>query len=268
MTTSTGAGWPIYHLELRIHRCRAALRLNGFPLMALDGAGPVPVSYTPPVNPWLAGAANELELELVPPVDGLGGPALAAALVELSVRRFEKGDIVDPETGDPVTVFTIPDDVRRDLAEGKRDVPLVLRHPFATPQIDFSSELRDAPVIEDQGTVLDYAMRLRTLAGRHDTAGLLAEHEPKIAAWAAAYDEKPEAMAASLGEGFERLLAAPDLGFAREHLTATPYCGGRIWEVTRPRGVALLRSMPDADLGRMELRPLIGLRGGALRVVR
>lgn len=260
--------WPIYHLELRVHGCRAAVRLNGLPLLALDGTGPTPVSFTPPVNPWLTGAANDVELELAPPLDGQGGPALAGALVELNVRRFEKGDIVEPGAGQPVTSFGVPDDVRRELARDAVGVPLVLRHAFATPEIDFSSELRDAPPVDDPEPVLDYAMRLRTLAGRHDAAGLLAEHEPKVAAWAAAYDEEPAAMAASLREGIDALLAAPDLGFARGDLRATPVCGGRIWEVSRASGAPLLRSMPDEHMGRRELRALVGMRQGTLRVVR
>jgi hypothetical protein len=59
---------PIYHLELTIRSCQAELRLNGFPLISKSDERDTSVSIAPPINPYLTGKRNTVEIEIRPAV--------------------------------------------------------------------------------------------------------------------------------------------------------------------------------------------------------
>jgi hypothetical protein len=167
---------PIYHLSLTVRSCQARLLLNGFPLISKSAGSNLSESTAPPVNPYLAGKRNTVEIEIRPAVrdDGTEVP-LTHADFEMDVREYHKGGIVEPGGGKLVTEFSMPPNVRKQLEKGKKlKLPLRFTHRFANGGgIDFSAELLDAPPFTDRKAVgvastsrPNYSTRRRSRTGR------------------------------------------------------------------------------------------------------
>lgn len=263
-------GHPIHHLEIVVGFARAEVRLNGLPVDEAVARNNVPVSVAPPVNPYLAGARNVIEVVLDTSTGFDGKPLpFTRATFEVTVRRFVKGEVVEPGAGELVTRFVPPPELLAEIAEGKRPPPVTLTHRFASPSVDFSAELLDAPPFTDEAALRDYAMRLRSLAVKRDVAGLLAEYEPKIHAWSVAYEEPVETLAASMqGVLADFIGAGADVAFTPDDIVLKSWCGGRVWELRRTRGLPLLRTLPGPDGERTELTAFVAPRSGKLRIVR
>jgi hypothetical protein len=264
-------GHPIYHLELTASGCRAELRLNDLPLISLVPRDEMPVTFAPPINPFLVGELNLVDVDILPMLDAEGAPITKFADAEISgnVRRFEKGDIVAPGAGDVVTEFSIPDDLKDRVREEGLELPQQFTHIFANDVIDFTPELGDAPAFADREALFDYALRLRDLAAARDVPGLLAEMDPKIHAFVAAYDEPYSAFADSLREELASFVAMPlVLDFDRDALVLRSCCAGRLWELQRYPGLPLLQSEPDAEGAVTQFPIVVAQRDGRLRVVR
>jgi hypothetical protein len=261
---------PIHHLEGIVQFARADLRLNGFPLGDVEARDETAWSFAPPVNPVLAGPRNVVEVILDVSMDFDGKPLpFEKVQIELTVRRFEKGGIVEPGAGELVTRLVPPPEVMKDIAEGKLKPPVTLTHRFASQGPDFSDELYDAKPFTDEKALRDYGVKLRGLVVKRDVAGLLAEHEPKVQAWAKAYAEPIDRFRASLKEELAKFIAAgADVAFTPDDIEARSCCGGRIWELRRKRNLPLLRTLPGEEGERSELSAFVALRGGALRIVR
>lgn len=264
-------GHPIYHLELVARNCRAELRLNDLPLISLTPHDEMPVTFAPPVNPFLVGELNLVDVDILPMLDASGAPITTFADAEISgnVRRFEKGDVFAPGAGEVVTEFAIPDDLKDRVREEGLELPQQFTHIFSNEVIDFSAELSGAPAFSDREALLDYALFLRDLAAAHDAAGLLAEMDPKIHAFVAAYDEPYQAFADSLRQELTSFVAMPlVVDFGRDQVELRSCCAGRLWELRRIPGLPLLQSEPDAEGAVTQFPVVVAPREGRLRVVR
>jgi hypothetical protein len=257
---------PIYHLDVEVRHGRARVSLNGFPLMLL-AAGDGPRSSAPPVNPYLVGR-NEVFVDLMPESeDDLEFADFEKLQLRGSVRRFAKGDVVGPESGDIVAQIEIPDGLREQEA---RTPPLSFSVPFDSSDApSFADELVDAPPERDRQAVLDYGMRLVGITADGDADRLLREMQPKVDAYARAYDEPTLAFRNDL---LDHLRGAffphrPETDFGRAELRAQPCCGGRLWRITR-RGAPLLRTAPDPEGARDEIPIFVARRDGRFRIVR
>lgn len=264
------SGPQILQLDLSVKAARAEVRLNGFPLGHSNAAGAIAPFFTAPLNPYLAGKRNVLELV----VDAAKGPdgkplPMTGAAVEVTVRRFAKGDMVEPGAGALVTRYAVPKAVLAELASGKRKPPVTVTHPFASEGPDFSAELHDAPPFADEAALRDYAMKLRGLAEKGDVDALLAEFGPKVSAYATAYAEPEAALAESLKQGLAALVEAkPDVAFGRDDVEPVSCAGGRVWELRRKGGAPLLRAPENADGFSAQIPVYVAARNGVLRVVR
>jgi hypothetical protein len=258
---------PIYHLALTIRSCQAEILLNGFPLISLSAQNEQPVSFSPPVNPYLAGKRNTVEIELRPAVrpDGTELP-FADAYFTMEVQEYKEGDIVEPGGGGSVTKFSMPASVREQIRKGKKKPPLKFTHTFANASgIDFSAELLDAPPFTDKKAVADYAMHLRDLMAKGDVDGLIAEYEYKVRVGAEAYGNPYQERWANTRKGLAEFVGRkPGLDFGPADLDLRPRCGGRMWELSRKGGKEFLRTADD----RGRLIVFVGLRNGKIRVVR
>jgi len=266
-TAAKPASGPYVHqLQLAVAGARAEVRLNGFPLGEASSGS----SFSAPVNPYLAGKRNALEIvvDAAPGPDGKPLP-LRDVRVEATVRRFVQGAIVEPGAGEVVTQYVAPATAVAELASGKRKPPLTLTHPFSNQGPDFSAELLDTAPFADEAALRDYAMKLRGLAEKRDVDALLVEFGPKVRAYAAAY-AKPEA---TFWDGLRGAIARiveqkPDLAYGRDDVEPRACSGGRVWELRRKGGLPLLRTVPDSDGKVAQLRVFVAPRDGALRVVR
>jgi hypothetical protein len=264
-------GHPIYHLDISVMTCKVEARLNGFPVFSLEDVSGAPQAFAPPLNPFLAGARNELEVELQAATRKDGSlTTFDDARVSGTIRAFEKGDAVAPGAGEVVLRFGITDELRKRVEEDELQLPIVLHETFATPQVDHAAELRDASPIADVEALRDYGVRLRDLALAGDVGGLLGAFEGKIQAWVRAYQEPYAAFADSMRDEIGSFLAAgPDLEFGREDIVPRPLCGGRIWELTRGDARPLLAT-PEVGPDKTSefFRIYVGAHAGALGIVR
>jgi hypothetical protein len=269
-------GTPIHHLEVICLGCEVRLKLNDLPLMRLVAPGPDAEWYAPPINPYLVGEGNVVELEVRPLLDADGNPIdLGRARIELGVRKFEKGDAVAPGTGTPVLDVNVHEELQQRIAEAKErdeelEMPQSFFHVFDNEGPSFSAELMESEPFTDENALRDYAIRLRDLAAARDADALLAEMEPKIQAYMVAYEEPRELFVESLGTGLrtEFLQANVITDFAKGDVELESCCGGRIWHLKRPGGAPLLQTAPDDAGNTMQFEIYAGPRDGAPRVVR
>ncbi len=262
-------GHPIYHLDLQVKRCRVEVRINDFPVAELTSIDEQPATFAPPINPYLAGELNIVDVHLYPFYDDAGAPiSFFDAEVLGVVRRYEKGDIVAPNEGPEVTTFTIPKELVDHVREEELDLPQSFTHVFSNDEIDFSSDLSGAPVVDDRDALVDYAIHLRDLTAASDVTGLLREFEPKLRTWVAAYDEPWDAFEESLQTELGEFIAeGPVIDFGPDAIELRRHCGGRIWEL-RAADRALLSTDELDDGSRSQFDIFVGMREGALRIVR
>lgn len=268
---------PIYHLETKIERCDLRVRLNDVPVVELRSDGKQPDWFAPPINLYLVGRDNKLVLEVSPLPQKDGSPGdFGDVEVSGAVRVYGKGDAVAPGEGPMVLELT----VMRDLAERMRDVasrneklviPQTFQFVFFTGGVpDFTADLAVGERLGDDEALRDYAIQLRDKARAGDIPGLVGEMEPKVQAYAVAYDDDADAIRKSLSEVLQAEYAPRGFvtDFEREDVELSPCAGGRLCELSRPGGLPLLQTPPDADESTMQIVVVVGRRDGALRVVR
>lgn len=275
----------LHHVEVVAQGCVVEVLLNDMPMALVTGSDPAQAAhFAPPANPYLCAADNVLEIRVSPleESDDARIP-LADAEVEVNVPCVAKGDPVAPGAGPFQFRATVHDELRQRIAESREreaegedpdfDVPAVFFHLFdacaEAPPPDFSPELRDADPYDDPEALRDYAIHLRDLARAGDAAGLSAEMEPKVLAYAAAYDEAPEPIRDSLLEVLRSdLLPLGIQPFEREEVVLVSCCGGRVWWLRRDGDAPLLQTPPTEEGATRQLEVLVALRDGELKVVR
>jgi hypothetical protein len=258
--------FPIYHLSLQVRHGRARVGLNGFPLMNL-WAGDDPLSFAPPINPLLVGK-NEVLVEITPESDDdLEFETFDRVEIHGDVRRYDKGDIVGPGAGTLVATLEIPEELREAEPVVSPVAFSVLFDSLDAPS--FAAEIIDAEPERDRQAVLDYGMRLLGIVGEGDPDRLLREMEPKIDAYAIAFDEPRLAFRNDLEDYLrgEFYPAGPITDVPRGELRAQRCCGGRMWSITRG-SEPLLVTAPDAEGARLEIPAFVARRDGRFRVVR
>lgn len=266
---------PIHHLECKIERCSLRVRLNDVPVVELLAAGQ-PQWFAPPINLYLIGEENMLELEVAPAPKDDGSPGdFGDASVEGAVRVYGKGDAVAPGEGPLVTELTVMAELATRIQEARdRDeeleVPQTFVFVFDSAGPSFEAELIEGDPYADEGALRDYAIRLRDAMRSADTAGLTAEMEPKVQAYAIAYDDSADRIRQSLGEALQReyLPLGFETEFERDDVELAPIAGGRLWELRRPGARPLVQTAPDAEGNTMQIPIVVAPRDGALRVVR
>lgn len=268
---------PIYHLDLVVDRCEARFRLNGVPFGELIARGEQPEWFAPPLNPYLVGADNVIEVE-VRPVMGEAGEALdlGEARVELAVVRVEKGEPVAPGEGNRVAVFEVAPELQQRIVDAREAdeelaIPQLFAYRFDNPEgPSFAGELHGAATETDEAALRDYAIRLRDIVRARDVDALVTEMEPKVQAYAAAYDDDDGRIRESLRETLrDRIFpAGPVADFERDEVVIEPLAEGRMWELEKPDGRPLISTDPDEDGGTYQLPVIVGVRDGALRIVR
>ncbi len=273
-------GHPIYHIEILCERCEVRVALNDVPVGRLRSVDE-PEWVAPPINPYLVGSENMLEVSVYPatPPHEVGADEapidLSQARIEVVVRRFEKGEPVVPGTGQPVLEVAVHDELAVRIQEARDDeeeleIPQTFFHLFDNEAVSAAPELRDADPFDDEEALRDYAIRLRDIAAARDAAALVAEMEPKIQAYMAAYDEPHQPFYDSLLAGMRDELLAQGVrtDFERGDVLLEPCSGGRLWTLRRPDGGPLLQTEPDPEGNTMQMEVVVAPREGALKVVR
>jgi hypothetical protein len=101
---------------------------------------------------------------------------------------------------------------------------------------DFSRIFEEAPIIEgtpaDSARLRDYAMRLRDLMARKDTAALFEEFRPSIEGRFRAHSFSDRTAFMKKNRNAV-VLEDAILEFSREEVKIRAWCGGRVWELWR-----------------------------------
>lgn len=266
----------IHHLELFTQRCEIAATLNGVPVANVRSTDPHTDHFAPPVNPFLIGEGNVLEVSIAPAPLGDGEfTDWSEARVEAAVRVFDKGGIVVPGVGPLVTEVDFAPELAERIAQAREDdveleVPQVFLHIFDNEGVSFAGELLDTDPFDDQDALLDYAIHIRDLFATRDVDGFLAEIGPKCDVWSVAYEEPADFFRDQIRTGLETefLPAQPIVDFTRDDVVLRPIAGGRMWSLERDPGVPLIQTPLNAEEQRMQFRIVAALRDGQLRIVR
>lgn len=269
-------GDPIYHLDVRVERCRARLRVNDLPFGELIAAGEQPEWFAPPMNPYLVGSGNLVQVEVEPAFDDEGtATEIQEAIVELAVIRVERGGVVAPGEGDRVATYTIVPELQQNIrdaeeADEELDVPQTFFFLFDNEGPRFEGTIRDDLPYGNEGALRAYAIVLRDLVRAGDVAGLVREMEPKVLAYAEAYNDDPGRIRDSLAETLrDRVFpAGPTTEFEAADVKLESLAGGRLWELRKPDGRPLVSTEPDEHGGTYQIPILVAEADGGLKVVR
>ena len=283
------SGPPLHHLETICQGCRVRVRLNDMPIADRVADDPDQAEwYAPPVNLYLVGRDNVIEVA-VEPLEEVEDPrdALEDAEIEIAVRFVGKGEAIAPGAAPSVIEVAVHEELRDRIRASRErqarietegleeeeifEIPQTFFLLFDNEGPDFSDELSDAEPFDDEEALRDLALRIRDLAVAGDAAGLVAEMEPKLEAFARAYEEPRDMFHDDLLEGLrgEFLPAGIQADFERHDVVLEPCCGGRIWGLFRPGRRPLLQTPPDDEGGTMQIDVFVAPRdGGALRIVR
>ncbi|MFK7989950.1 MAG: hypothetical protein AB8I08_28275 [Sandaracinaceae bacterium] len=269
-------GDPIYHLDLRVERCRARIRVNDLPFGELIAAGEQPEWFAPPMNPYLVGSGNLVQVEVEPAFDDEGtATEIAEAVVELAVVRVERGGVVAPGEGDRVTTYAVGPELAQNIrdaeeADEELEIPQTFFFLFDNEGARFDGTIRDDLPYGNQAALRTYAIRLRDLVRAGDVVGLVAEMEPKVLAYAEAYSDDAGRIRDSLAETLrDRIFpAGPTTEFEAPDVRLVSLAGGRIWELRKPDGRPLISTEPDEHGGTYQIPILVAETDGTLRVVR
>jgi len=267
---------PIYHLDMRVAGCAVQFRVNDLPLGELSSVGPNKESFAPPMNPYLVGQNNMVEVHVRPVFDPSGEPVdLSGASIEGAVVRAQKDEPVGPGEGDQITTFSFADELRERIRQAVEDeeeleLPQMFVHLFDNDVVSFEAELRDAEPFDDEDALRDYAIVIRDLVAAGDSAGLAAQMEAKVQAYAVAYDAEDSFIRDSLVESLRDTIlpAGPVTDFERDDVQLEALGGGRVWELRRPNGRPLVSTDPDPEGGSFQIPILVAPRDGGLQVVR
>ena len=166
---------------------------------------------------------------------------------EGAVVLYERAFTKEEKTFEIDTTFTLPEDWAGQFTFGRR--------------------YTDAPVIEDEDSLRDYALHLATLLERGDMQAFYQEFKPKLDDYARLADEDP----AVYEKGFSNAAAGlreagPRLDFARDDVELIAWAGGRVWEVSVAGQRALLEVRQEG--GSSYIKVYVGLVDGVLRVIR
>lgn len=266
---------PLYHLEVVAGQCRVEASLNEIPLAELVADGDQLEHVAPPVNPYLIGDENFVEVKVfpLPKLKDAHNPFQNVS-IEVAVRAFSPGQPVVPGQGPLVA----QKDANREIKE-RVQTALVHQEPVVIPQNvylhfdnegpSFEDELEEAPAFQDEGALRAYALVLRDLMKQRDASGLIAEMTPKIQAYAKAFDHPPPAFIDSLSEELaSEFFQAKLQDFEEKDVVLKPICGQRMWILRRAPQKPLLQTQPDADGNTMQFEIIVAPRDGALKVVR
>lgn len=256
---------PIYHIELTVGGCLILMTLNGFPLVS----GPRKSTRTesPPVNHLLVGKGNRLEITATPFVNDKGDlSSIAGVTLRGTVKSFQEGDAVAPETGEVVASFNVAEMI----SKGQTGFPVHIVVNFDTDGPEFRSLLLDGAAIHAEKDVVRYGLHLRDLLRRGDVAALYTEFEPKLIDFARAYyedvtDARPEFLDFMSGQF---LPARPVVDFGEDRIRAVSYCGGRVWKLLVDPGEEFLTTTPTEEDSRLVIPVYVGLVDGKPHVVR
>jgi len=244
--------------------------VNGFPVRRrLVKGRAVQNEFDLPLNSALIGGTNRVEIRLHPLIKGGEGEKL-----HIGTTRFE-ASILGPEDqpfgsaritraqAESVSVSwreRVKEQWRTYLGSTSSShealdsirawaerTPMTVRTTFdneAGP--DFSRIFEEAPVIEgtpsDTARLKDYALRLRDLMARRDTAALFEEfrlhyaHQYEITGHEGSVEEDEAALKKTV------VMEDPNLDFAREDVRLTRWSDGRVWEIARDGADEFFRS--------------------------
>ncbi|AKT39795.1 hypothetical protein [Chondromyces crocatus] len=268
--------FPIHHLEAKLERCRVRIRINEVPAVEMSAAGEQPEWFAPPINLYLVGRGNRIDVD-VWPLEREDGSYETFEAVEFhgAVRVYGKGDAVAPGEGPLLVDLPVMTELvqrREAAAERDEELPIPQRFSLAFDNEgpDFSAELLDAPALPDDDALRDYAVLLRDRMRAGDVRALVDEMGPKVRAYAQAYDEAAVTLEKSLLSVLRDDYAPRGFmtDFERDDVVIVPNAARTLCELQRPEGLPLIQTPPDAEGGTLQIAVVAGVREGALRVVR
>lgn len=212
--------------------CKFDLAVNGVPLAKDDTSD----GLTQPINMWLKGAGNAVELKVA--------PKEKACRLEAKVSEGER---------------------ELSKADASGDKPTTLKLDFDS-KIDALGPWLAAEPLKDEKALKAYAVKLADLVRAGQGDAFVKEAAPKYAELAKAFGVEPAMLSGAEKQAlqdFKKVL--PKLTAA--DVVAEPLLGGRLFRLRHAKHKSALFVVKSADSER-SFDVVVGGSGGALKVVR
>lgn len=258
----------IYHVRIQAWDCAVRVVINGMEIARSDGK--IPVFIAPPINPYLTGRNNRLQIILSPPermpyLDALD----ASALVRGDVAVFREDETVGASHGGE-RVATIDVSASTLSFVGQKEATYEVSFPAKGDVFKWLS--RQAPQIynEDWNLLLDYAVRVHGLAAKGDDSVILSECTVRTRDYAVAYAVSIPAMTVEFAAELRELLAGQIEPMPRSDVQIIPHCDGRVCELARWKRRPLITAVMEqaGETVRASMRVFVGKIDGAICIVR
>ena len=184
-----------------------------------------------------------------------------------SIKQFSEGDIVAPETGDVIAEFDFAKHIRD---SGLLALPAEFKTTFNTIGPDFSQLFLNNPAIDDEESIIKYALHLKNLLTEGDVDALFGEFKNKLLDFSNAYFEDPGINRDLFYSSFEEDLAPENLilSYRDQDIIVLSWCEGRIWEIRIKPDLPFIQSREDSEGNSYSIHVFVAIVEGQIRVIR
>lgn len=207
----------MYQLGVSMFGLDATGSINGIPIFEATKENEKVV--TMPVNAWLVGEGNVVKVEITGRADG--------ARLQGSIEVADQGEMVEVPGGTQLEL------TEADSAELRFDSPV--------------SPLKTTLDASEQGTaeeMIEFAITLRDTLKQGDQREMTALFASKAAAYGEAFGVDPEIIISDMTNMFDDF-SKSDLSYEATDLEAIDRKDGKLWEVRRKDGNALVYAKDD-----------------------
>lgn len=252
----------IYILEFRADNCEATGTNNGFPILSYSTE--FKAVEAKPINPFLT-KENKFRFEISPlgVADENDITNLPEFNFSIKLKEFNDGQTYTPESGTELFSFH-KDDVEFN------SLPIIIEHEHGIEELTTANTYLNLEPIDDETEIIDYALYLRNLFAKRDTEQIVLELKRKILDYSISYYESPaesyEEQRVFLNELF--FPANVISNFEAKDLILTPYCDGKIWQISQKENDFFIFTKELEDGGIYGIKVYVSKFGDKFKVVR
>lgn len=235
-----------YYLQVYNENARVECYLNGFPVYEIESGSAM--SNSVPVQMYMVGEGNELEIEMTPINDET--PKARGKII-----AYKKGEMVDTNSDRKgLVAFKL---------DGTANTHKVLT--FNNEKFNFGDVLMMSPTLSED-KVLAYGKKLYNMVKDGKVDDFIGEMSAKISDFAEALGYPEDAIRNNLSSGLGASFFDTKLSSAKKvTFSAVPYCNDRVWELLVDDHPFLYK---EEEGGYSSMKIYVAEVDGAMKIVR